>query len=95
MKLTTQQKWEAISALNEQAYLERKKDGKYFVHPYVEIGGDGFLRSICGFGKTEKQAIDEVWDSLTLIPENYYIAVGGYSEKRRNYRWNGFMWKEV
>lgn len=61
----------------------------------VEIADGSFLTSSSGFGATPEAAIIAQWETLTRLPANKWVAVGGYSDQRRNLRWNGYMWADV
>jgi hypothetical protein len=68
----------------------------FFVSQNVEIKRKTTLCSEYGIGCTPEIAIDQHWAKLTELEANEYLVINAMSlEKRRAYRWNGFMWKEI
>ncbi len=61
----------------------------------LEYGGNGFLGGFGGHCDTPQEAIEEFWECATNPPDGLHIAIGGWSDKRRDVRWNGFMWKDI
>lgn len=92
--MSWEQKLAALSALAE-CNLKMLKPGQWIVHQSVEVGGDGFLRSICGRGLSPEHAVEDHWSQATNIPSDRYLAIGGHAETRKQVRWNGFMWADA
>lgn len=97
MRLSGKQKLLAMETLaSVRTWKGESGSGAYHISIDAEIGGDGCLRSLWCCGKTMKEAIDNLWDELTSIDEKHFVVA--YSRNRlfrRQYRWVGFMWKEV
>ena len=96
-KLNHNQKLDALRALTGHAELRRRKDGSWYVRLRgVEIGGNGFLTTVTQGGRTAAAAVNECFEQHTALPDDRYVVIhAGYPEKRRQLRWNGFMWADV
>jgi len=84
---------EKLYALKELTVtrVEMRIPGDWYVSAYGRrIGGYGLLVGAYGEGGSPQFAVEDDWSLIvTDLPEGKYIRV-----KDKNYRWNGFMWKE-
>ena len=97
--MTTNEMWQAMAELDDpwKACLRSTGDYKsWFVDlGRVEIGNGGTLTGVCGFSQTPDGAIRKAWDELTKLKPNEYVVVRAYTDKRKELRWTGYMWKEL
>lgn len=74
--------------------LVLRESGNWYVsHKGVERKEGGCLSGGCTIADTPEQAIEECWDWAT--DPNYYLVKGAYSDNRKAFKWNGFMWEEI
>jgi hypothetical protein len=94
--VTWEEKFAALKSLSHDVSLRMREPGDWYVSdPGVEIGGDGVLASKTESGATPEAAVEMHWEILTKLPPDKYIALDAFTDKRRHYRWSGFMWTEV
>ncbi len=95
-KLTSDQKFEILQQISPLSLRMRSVGSWYVDCPRRYIGGDGLMRGSFGNGKTPQEAIDDDFSQIvTYLPNDRYIMVEDNYGKRKNYRFNGYMWKEV
>lgn len=92
--MTWEQKLSALQAIAE-CYLRMRKPGDWYVSHKVSIGGDGFLRTEYGNGKTPEEAVNNHWDTYAVnLPIDRCVVARVNSEDEKRVRWNGFMWED-
>lgn len=98
--LTTQQKWEAIKALDRRASIECRDLGDFYISAEMHVAdGSGVIIGKYGNGTTPEAAVEEHWDIYSNLSDDEYIAGdlrqddGTYVHYRK--RWNGFMWADI
>lgn len=94
--LTVDQKFEILQQISDLS-LKMRSPGSWYVDcPKRYIGGDGFLRGAFGNGKTPQEAIENDFSQIvTYLPNDRYIVIDDSVGKRKNYKFNGYIWKEV
>lgn len=90
-----EQKLAAIQALGDTSLRMRKPGDWYVSSTRMEIGGDGMLSGEYGNGRTPEEAVEEHWRIYTNLPPGKFIVIGAYTDKRRQVRWNGYMWEDI
>jgi hypothetical protein len=91
-----EEKLQALQALGETRLAMRRPGNWYVDQRGVEVGGDGMLAGLYGEGEMPINAVDDHWKKyVTNLPADKYIVIGAYTDKRRQVRWNGFMWEDV
>lgn len=93
--MTWEQKLEALQVLTETA-LRMRKPGDWYVSAVSRyICGDGLMRASYGQGRSPELAVEDDWRQLVeYLPSDRYIAIDTLWNRRKQYRWNGYMWKE-
>ena len=94
------QQVQALAALNSGSLsIHLDIYGSWFINIGVDIkeGEGGCLRSSNGeHGATPELAVANAFTYLTNLPKQEYLVKNSNDlDKRRAYRWNGFMWAEV
>ncbi len=97
MTMTWQQKFMALRAIAglDTAIHARSETDWYVRMPYVEIGGNGFLSSPSSSGKTPELAVEQAWKDYAEVQPPLRCVIDAMGAKRREVRWNGFMWEGV
>jgi hypothetical protein len=98
--MTFQDKAEALESLAElfiRLTAIYDPDGRWVASmERAEIGGDGMLCSLAGYGRTPEAAVDDLWRNVTVdLPPEKYVVVNAYGDNRRKVRWARFMWRDV
>jgi len=92
MALSRKQKRLAMSTLGKEE-ITGQPGGTFTYSIYgVEVGDGRVLSGSYGRGVTLNAAIDQYWDELTTLQRTERVVVGAYTQARREYIWNGFMW---
>lgn len=82
----------ALQALSD-ASLRMRKPGDWYVSMSQTSISDGFmLSSGAGNGSTPAEAVEDIWQRYTNLPEGQVIAIG-YPPERTNAVWDGTGWK--
>ena len=90
-----EQKLDALNSIAECQLLMRKP-GDWYVLQRAEIGGDGCLSGRYGNGATPEEAVEAHWMRLvTELDPKLYIVTKSFTDQRKHWRWNGFMWREL
>ncbi len=90
-----QQKADALNSLAD-IHINIREAGDWWVNQSTEIGGDGMLLGSFGNGATPEEAIEDHWRVLvTDLAPGRYIVVSAYRDDRKQWRWNGYMWREI
>lgn len=90
-----QEKAEALNALAELD-IKMRAAGDWYIHQDTEVGGDGMLTGTYGNGASPADAINDHWRVLVdELPLDKYIVVSAWSDGRKHFRWNGFMWRQL
>lgn len=95
------EKWAALNALtSEFAGCEMRMHTDMMFSVAIagraEIGNKHMLTSLCGRGNTPEAAIDDLWRQATNLKDDEFIVINASDRsKRRQVRWNGFMWADV
>lgn len=91
VKMTQEQKLAAINSLQEMR-LRMRGYGDWCVSmDGVEVKKGAFLHGVQGRGATPEEAVNNLWCMLV----DSLVVMNAYSSKRREYRWNGFVWKQL
>lgn len=61
----------------------------------VEIGGDGTLLNIIGYGNTAAASIRDLWFRATNLEPPLRLVVDPDTYKRCEYRWDGERWERL
>jgi hypothetical protein len=93
-KLTWEERFEAMQSLGDCSLRMRKPGDWYMNLRGVNIRKDSMLSAVCGDGNDPITAILSTWRALTELKAREYITVDSMG-KEFNYRWNGYMWKEM
>lgn len=94
--MTWEEMFAAIQCLSEASLNMRRPEEWYVSQPSVELAGDRFLRSVNGNGRTPQEAVLNHWAAITkIVPPSRFISVKARSPQRKNYLWNGYMWREL
>ncbi len=73
-----------------------RKVDDWYIGQQTEIGGDGMLIGKYGNGTTPEEAIENHWFKLVDdIEPAKYIVTCAMRDKRKHWRWNGYMWREL
>ena len=59
----------------------------------VERGREGSLIGRYGNGKTPQEAVLDCWEQLTS-DDVKCLVIDAMSDKRREVKWNGYMWED-
>lgn len=91
-----EQKLQALNALAE-CNVKMRKPGDWYVCHSAELKtcGAGVLRGEYGNGASPEEAVNNHWSKLTELPDSDYIVIGAFTQNRKAFIWNGFMWQEV
>lgn len=54
----------------------------------VEIGGDGLLTTVSGYGDSIQSAVADLYGKLTTLPDDKYVVRNGWSDTREAFRFN-------
>ena len=95
MQLTTSEMADAMESLGTLVIRRAFEDKWSASLDNVEIGHEGLLSSCVEWGSDPNQAVSLLWDRITNLAPDERLVVGAYRPERGEYRWNGFMWKEV
>jgi hypothetical protein len=91
-----EEKLQAIQSFDSEVQLRMRKPGDWYVSSRIEIGGDGTLQGAYGNGTSPEEAVLETWDKfVTNLESGYFLVLGAHTDRRREVRWNGFMWEEL
>ncbi len=95
MRLSARQKFKAIQALAHVNISHRERFGDIIALPaYLEVKKGCILSCVYGVGDTKEQAINDLWEQLTDLPEGE--CLGLFTNGRRRYFvWDEFFWREV
>ena len=99
--LTTDQKWDAITAFDPSARVEHRGNlHDWFIADGMHIGdGSGVIVGTYGNGTTPQEAVDEHWRIYVeeLGPDRYISAQirEGAEYVQYRVRWNGFRWANI
>lgn len=94
MNLSTEQKLMAMKALTSVVVSWSEGIQQFVVSPDVEICDGHVLKGVAGYGELRVDAVDDAWEKLTNIKPTETLVIDGWKPSRREYFWNGFMWKE-
>jgi hypothetical protein len=88
-----QEKFAEITTLcgDETCLRFRAPHNWYVADCRASVGGDGFLRSICGNGDSPEAAVIDFWNALQSIPSNRFLVVRPNGHEQR-YRRAGNVW---
>ena len=90
-----QQKADALNSLAE-IDIKMRKVNDWYISQQTEIGGDGILCGEYGNGITPEEAVENHWFLLVdNIPPGKYIVTSARGDDRKNWLWNGYMWREL
>lgn len=93
--MTWEEKFKALSALSRVEVKMLQPNDYRATVPGVEIGGDGFLLSTFGTGKTAEDSVNALWDKFVDgLTCDRCLVIHAYSDDRREVAWNGFMWED-
>ncbi len=93
--MTWQQKLAALKALTS-THLEMRSPGDWYVAAYSrEVSVGCMLKGRYGNGETPEAAVDDDWRQIAENPEGKIVINAMSPEKRREVRWNGFMWEDA
>lgn len=93
--MTWEQKFAAILALAPDACLRMRCSGDWYVsNGHIEIKDGCGLVSPTERGRTPEDAVEQHWGRLTNLPSDQCLVLDAYNDKRRQVRWNGFMWAD-
>jgi hypothetical protein len=97
MDMVWKQKALAINGLGGGLTITIGRDNKWHASAeHVEIGGDGLLTSKCGTGDSIGEAVDDLWEILTVLKPGQMIVVNDTGPgPRQHFRWNGTVWAMV
>ena len=96
--MTWEEKFYALKALVNfgDAALMMRKPGDWYVSLRGVDRKEGCVLAGCGghSGKTPEEAVELAFSYAT--DERYYVVSDAvYPDRRKAFRWNGFMWDEV
>lgn len=92
--MTYEQKLMAMQSLGK-CHLMMRQPGDWYVYNNIAIKSRGCFESRYGEGVNPEQAVLDYWNKLTILKPGEYVVIGGTSEKREAFEWNGFMWARV
>jgi len=96
MSLTTQQKFLAMRSLCDATQIRIDLNGNFYVRlPGVERARRGMLSSLGAHADCPIKAIDQTWEQITSLTSYETIVVDAMKSQRKEYRWDGFMWKQL
>lgn len=94
--MTWEQKLAALNALSQVALYMRKPGDWYVLASGIEVGDGHMLGSCSGDGASPEEAVLNLWHRcVDELPPSKFLVLGAMTERRREVRWNGFMWKDV
>lgn len=93
--MTWEQKVQALQCLGTVSFHMREPSKWTVVVKELEIKQGGCLTTCQGSGSSPQYAIMDLWEKLINLPSNQHIVMNAFSDKRKSYKWAGFMWKEV
>lgn len=98
MELTWEQKLEALQALIEypdNVKVGMRKAGDWYCSVRgVEVKRENILEGRSGNGTTPQEAVENCFLALTTIHEEEVLVRDATTDKRKHFRWNGFMSKQ-
>jgi len=95
INMNWQEKAAALNALAPIQILMRGIEN-WYVQQSAEVKEGAMLKGKYGNGTTPELAIEDHWNQLTdLVGREKYIVIGAMSNRRRQVKWNGYMWKDV
>jgi len=96
-ELDTEEKFEAIIALDQDACLKIKSREWYVQAPNLQIFNEDSHRSLRSMaGSTVDSALRAIWLSLTNLKRGECVGLLSSDPIRWQYvYWNGFMWKDI
>ena len=95
--MTPTEKFQAMTALVvDQPYVSAGLSGQFDCSLRgIEIKDGSILGGVGGTGKSFDEAVEACWEELTDLKPGAYIVRNASGDKRRAFKWNGFMWDDV
>jgi hypothetical protein len=93
--LTWEEKLMVLAAISDDVSLHMRKPGDWYVHTGLEIGNGQFLEGPTARSESPQAAVEEAWEQYTHLAPGEFLVIHAGSERRREYRWNGYAWVEV
>ncbi len=91
-----EEKLQSIRSLDSEVCLKMWLPGEWGAYTSIEIGGDGLLHGAFGNGTSPEGAVLGLWNRIvTDLKSGEVLVLYAHSSKRREVRWNGFMWEDL
>ncbi len=97
-RMTWEEKFAAICALDGDACVMMRKPGDWYVswrNDIKEEDGGCCLHHRYGNGSTPEGAVLDHWRCITEEQPLAYVVVRGDYPNRRHVVWNGYMWRDL
>ena len=95
--MTPTEKFQAMTALViDQPHVSAGLSGDFYCSLRgIEIKEGSILCGVGASGTSFDEAVETCWKRLTDLKPGAYIVRNASGDKRRAFKWNGFMWDDV